>query len=49
MPEQIENRMVIDAEWESVEVLQMRVPDVGRKRWQRIFDEMENGKMEVEE
>lgn len=39
--EQIENRMVLDSQWELVELLQMRVPDVRSRRVQRILDEME--------
>ena len=49
MPEQIENRMLIDSEWEGVESLQMRAPDRRSRRMQRIIDEMEYGKMEEEE
>lgn len=49
MPEQIENRTVIDSEWEGVEALQMRIPDRSCRRMQRIIDEMEYGKMEEEE
>ncbi len=49
MPEQIENRMVVDSEWEGVEELQMRIPDRSCRRMQRIIDEMEYGKMEEEE
>lgn len=39
----IENRMLIDSEWEGVELLQMRLPDRKSKRVQRILDEMECG------
>lgn len=46
MPEMIENRMLIDSEWEDVELLQMRVPDRRSRRLQRILDEMEYGRME---
>lgn len=49
MPEQIENRMLIDYEWEGVEALQMRVPDRRSRRLQQIFDELEYGRMEKEE
>lgn len=49
MPEQIENRMVVDSEWEGVEALQMRVPDRRSRRMQQIIDEMEYGRMEEEE
>lgn len=48
MPEQIENRMVVDSEWEGVEVLQMRKPDHSSRRLQKIIDEMEYGKLEEE-
>lgn len=48
MPEMIENRMLIDSEWEGVEHLQMRTPDRSSRRLQRIIDEMEYGKMEEE-
>lgn len=48
MPEQIENRMLIDSEWEGVEALQMRTPDRRSRRMQQIIDEMEYGRM-VEE
>lgn len=48
MPEQIENRMLVDSEWEGVEVLQMRTPDRSCRRMQRIIDEMEYGNMEEE-
>lgn len=41
MPEQIENRMVVDSEWEGVEALQMRKPDIHCRRIQKIIDEME--------
>lgn len=46
MPEQIDNRMLIDSEWEGVEVLQMRKPDHNSRRLQKIIDEMEYGKLE---
>ena len=49
MPEQIENRMVVDSEWEGVEELQMRISDRSCRRMQRIIDEMEYGRMEEEE
>ena len=49
MPEQIENRMLIDSEWEGVEMLQMRTPDRHSRRLQQIIDEMEYGTMEEEE
>ena len=49
MPEQIENRMVVDSEFEGVEALQMRIPDRSCRRMQRIIDEMEYGRMEEEE
>ena len=49
MPEQIENRMVVDSEWEDVEELQMRISDRSCRRMQRIIDEMEYGRMEEEE
>ena len=39
--EQIENRMVVDSEWEGVEALQMRIPDKRSRRLQRMIDEME--------
>ena len=48
----IENRMVVDSEWEGVEMLQMRIPDRKSKRVQRYLDEMEYGNLserEVEE
>lgn len=48
MPEQIENRMVVDSEFEGVEALQMRIPDRRSRRMQRIIDELEYGRM-VEE
>lgn len=46
MPEQIENRMLIDTEWEGVEHLQMRRPDPHSRRLQRIIDEIEYQKLE---
>ena len=49
MPDQMENRMVVDSEGEGVEELQMRIPDRSCRRMQRIIDEMEYGKMEEEE
>lgn len=49
MPEQIENRMVVDSEFEGVEALQMRISDRSCRRMQRIIDEMEYGKLEEEE
>lgn len=48
MPEQIENRMLIDSELEGVETLQMRTPDRHSKRLQQIIDEMEYGRLEEE-
>lgn len=45
----IENRMVIDSEWEGVEALQLRTPDKRSRRLQRIIDEMEYRKLEEEE
>lgn len=45
MPYQIENRMVVDSEWEEVEELQMRKPDRRSKRLQRVIDETEYGRM----
>lgn len=49
MMEQIENRMLIDSEWEGVEALQMRTPDRHSRRLQNIIDELEYGRMEKEE
>lgn len=49
MPEQIENRMLIDSEWEVVEHLQMRTPDKPSRRLKRIIDEMEYKAMERED
>ena len=49
MTEQIENRMVVDSEWEGVEALQMRTPDRRSRMMQRIIDEMEYGKTEEDE
>lgn len=49
MPEQIENRMLIDWQWEGVEELQMRMPDKRSRRLQQVIDEMEYGKMEEED
>lgn len=43
MPYQIENRMVVDSEWEDVEELQMRIPDRSRKRINRNYKEFEYG------
>lgn len=41
MPEQIENRMVVDSEWEYIEQ-EYNSPDKSRmKREKRTFDEME--------
>lgn len=40
---QIENRMVVDSEWEEVEFLQMRRPDRPSKRLKKVMDEMEFG------
>lgn len=48
MMEQMENRMLIDSEWEGVEALQMRTPDRHSRRLQQIYDEMEYERM-VEE
>lgn len=45
----IENRMLIDSEWEEVEELQMRIPDKRSKRWKRVFDEMEQGNLSERE
>ena len=45
----IENRMLIDSEWEGVELLQMRVPDKRSKRVQRYLDEMEYGDLSERE
>ena len=45
----IENRMVVDSEWEGVELLQMRIPDKRSKRVQRILDEMEQGNLSERE
>lgn len=45
MPEQIENRMVVDSEWEGLELIQMRKPDRRSRRLQRIIDEMEYEKI----
>ena len=33
--------MVVDSEWECVEVLQLRKPDIHSRRIQKIIDEME--------
>lgn len=49
MPEQIENRMLIDSEWEGVEALQMRTPDPHSRRLQQIIDEEEYRMMEMED
>lgn len=49
MPEQIENRMLIDSEWEYVELAQMRIPDNGASRLQRILDEIEYNNMNMED
>ena len=46
MPEQIENRMVVDSEWEFLET-QLRVHERYRKR-KRIFDEIEQEENEDE-
>ena len=46
--EQIENRMVVDSEWEGVEFLQMRTPDIASKRMKKIIDELEHERMETE-
>lgn len=43
---QIENRMVVDSEWEEVEFLQMRKPDKPSQRLKRIMDEIEFGGMD---
>lgn len=45
----IENRMLIDSEWEGVELLQMRIPDRRSKRVKRILDEMEYGNLSERE
>lgn len=45
----IENRMVVDSEWDEVELLQMRIPDKRSKRVQRILDEMEHGNLSERE
>ena len=44
--EQIENRMVVDAEWVEVEMSQMRIPDRHSMRMQKIINEIEYGKTE---
>lgn len=49
MMTQIESRMLIDSEWEGVELLQMRIPDSRSKRVQRYLDEMEQGSVEERE
>lgn len=49
LTEQIENRMVVDSEWEEVEFLQMRRPDKPSRRLKRNMDELENGSMEERE
>lgn len=46
MPEQIENRMVVDSEWEFLES-KLRVHERYRKR-KRIFDEIEQEENEDE-
>lgn len=46
VPEQIENRMLIDSEWEGIEHLQMRTSDRHSRRLQQIIDEIEYGKLE---
>lgn len=40
---QIENRMVVDSEWEEIEFLQMRRPDRQSKRLKKVMDGMEFG------
>lgn len=45
----IENRMLIDREWEGVELLQMRIPYRRSKRVQRYLDEMEYGNLSERE
>jgi hypothetical protein len=45
----IENRMVVDSEWEGLELVQMRTPDRRSRRLQRILDEMEYGRLEEED
>ena len=49
MPYQIENRMLVDSEFEHMEHLQMRRPDEGARRLRRILDEVEYGRMEEED
>ena len=46
MPEQIENRIIVDSEWEFLET-QLRVHERYRKR-KRIFDEIEQEENEDE-
>lgn len=45
----IKNRMLIDSEWEGVELLHMRIPDRRSKRVQRYLDEMEYGNLSERE
>lgn len=47
--EQIENRMVVDSEWEGLELIQMRTPDRRSRRMQRILDELEYQRLQEEE
>ena len=47
--EQIENRMVVDSEWEGLELIQMRTPDRRSRRMQRILDELEYARLQEEE
>lgn len=49
MMAQIENRMVVDSEWDGVEELQMRIPDRRSKRVQRYLDEIEYGNLSERE
>ena len=46
MPYQIENRMLVESEYEGIEFLQNRIPDKHSRRLQRILDELEYGRME---
>lgn len=41
--------MVVDSEWEGVEMLQMRTPDRHSRRLQQILDEEEYRMMERED
>lgn len=50
MPEQIENRMLVEAEWDYVEsISRLNAERRSRRRLQQIMDEMEYGKMEEED